>query len=256
MSRFVRYANLPEREVTDVIVSDQCPDICRELTEQYHARQWVPAPIRDISGAERFHADMSVCHLGKNQFVLDEHNHALGRMLAGEGAIIRYSEPVTAARPVLNVCLLRDRLICREIMTEPFVLEECEKKGMTLFDTAQRYAKCSCAVVNADSVITSDPSIEKCCRKAGMNVLRIRSGYIRLPGYAYGFIGGCCGLLSERLLGFSGDIRRHPDYDNIRDFAGNVQVEVVSLGTGILYDIGGILPIMERDDEKNEGGQN
>ena len=79
-----------------------------------------------------------------------------------------------------------------------------------------------------------------------MQALKIRDGFIELPGYNYGFIGGACGLISPYKLAFAGDVTRHPDYLAIKTFLHSQKVEAICLHDGNLFDIGGILPIMEK----------
>ena len=76
-----------------------------------------------------------------------------------------------------------------------------------------------------------------------IDVLKISAGHIMLDGYDYGFIGGCCGKISSGAIAFCGDLKTHPDSDNICGFLGNYGIKAVSLGSGQLYDTGGILPI-------------
>ena len=78
-----------------------------------------------------------------------------------------------------------------------------------------------------------------------IDVLQISAGDIELDGYAYGFIGGCCGFIDKSTLAFSGNISLHRDFADIRDFAGNYHIKLHSLTNGKLYDIGGILPVKE-----------
>ena len=68
---------------------------------------------------------------------------------------------------------------------------------------------------------------------------------IQLDGYDYGFIGGCCGFIDKNTLVFSGNVKLHKNYEDIKAFAGNYKVDVVSLSNEMLYDIGGILPVKE-----------
>ena len=78
-----------------------------------------------------------------------------------------------------------------------------------------------------------------------MNVLKIRTGYIELPGQNYGFIGGAGGKLAENLIAFTGDITTHPDYDKICGFCKNSGVDIYSLGKNVPIDIGSLLPVIE-----------
>ena len=56
-------------------------------------------------------------------------------------------------------------------------------------------------------------SIYKKLTRYGIDVLLIRPGYIELPGYPYGFIGGTNGNLSKDIIVFSGSLKEHPDYE-------------------------------------------
>ena len=60
---------------------------------------------------------------------------------------------------------------------------------------------------------------------------------------SYGFIGGATGLIAPDMLAVNGDLKTHPDYNNIVDFCKNYHVDIISLKNGSIYDIGSILPI-------------
>ena len=95
-------------------------------------------------------------------------------------------------------------------------------------------------------MITSDESIYRACKKNNIDVLKTVNEGIRLRGYDHGFIGGCCGLIARDILAFSGNIEAHKNYAEIKAFASDHGVSIASLGSFDLYDIGGILPLMER----------
>ena len=56
-----------------------------------------------------------------------------------------------------------------------------------------------------------------------------------------GFIGGASGLINKTTLCFNGDLKTHPDCNNIIDFCKNVGVDTISLNKGNLVDIGTIM---------------
>lgn len=114
-------------------------------------------------------------------------------------------------------------------------------------EVRQGYARCSTCIVNADSLITADRNIAAAATKNGQNVLLIRPGHILLPGYAYGFIGGCCGLIAPDTLAVTGDVDMHPDGAAIRAFCARKGVRVDCLVPGPLRDIGGILPLQQKE---------
>lgn len=110
----------------------------------------------------------------------------------------------------------------------------------------QGYARCSTCLVDAGSIITADRDIAQAARKNGIEVLQIRPGYILLPGYDYGFIGGCCGLIAPNTLAVTGDIDTHPDAMAIRMFCAQRGVQIDCLVPGPLRDIGGLLPLQQK----------
>ena len=245
MIGFLKYPNLPQGRVTHIIASDMSSEIIDELENNYHIKTIVPSPLGTISGMERYHADMSVCHLGENRFVSEKDNRCMIKTLTEMGADIAYSGEITGRMPRLNVCFLKDKVIGRESVADNAILNYCREKDIRFINVSQRYAGCSTAVVNENAVITSDESIYKKCIENHIDVLKTDPSGIRLEGYDHGFIGGCCGLISGNILAFSGDIRTYKDHDNIRSFLKNYSVQAVSLAKGELTDIGGLLPIME-----------
>lgn len=101
--------------------------------------------------------------------------------------------------------------------TDPILLEYAKNSGLVLIDIRQGYSKCSIAVIDEDSVITSDEGAAKVLKANGLDVLLIEKGFIRLPGYNYGFIGGTCGRVGDEII-FNGDMTLHPDHHRITAF--------------------------------------
>ena len=66
-------------------------------------------------------------------------------------------------------------------------------------------------------IVTADSGIADAAKARGVSVLRIRPGFIELPGYDYGFIGGTAFLFGDTLC-FAGDLSTHPDGGAIADF--------------------------------------
>ena len=118
---------------------------------------------------------------------------------------------------------------------------------MSVYPVGQGYTRCSACVLGENAIITADPSISEAAERAGLDVLRIQPGHISLPGYEYGFIGGCTGLLGPGLLGVCGCLENHPDGGRMLDFAEAHGVRVLTIPTpdGRLWDIVGIVPLAE-----------
>lgn len=230
MERWIKNANLPQNKVSEVIISDYKP-IFKEVLEGMGIKVTVPKVIEEIKGAEKYHADMSVLHIGEDKFFYAD----------------SLNEKVTAQKPLLNICLFGNNVICNTKTAYKPALELLRDKN--IIHTNQRYAKCSCAVIGENALITSDSGIYKICLENKIDVLKISSGDILLDGYEYGFIGGCCGFISKNTLAFTGNVKLHRDFENMHDFARNYGVELYSLTNEKLYDIGGIIPVKEIYDE-------
>ena len=245
MEKFLTVPNLPETKVTMAAVSSPKPDVITELVNNYRIRTISPLPLDSISGSERYHADMSILHLGGSRFVIDDNNSELASKLGSMGAEIKLCSGIDAAFPLLNICILGKKAICDPSRVDKYVMDYFLREKIRIIKTRQRYSKCSTAVISENAVITTDNSICKLCRAENIDVLKVSCDGIRLDGYDHGFIGGTCGMVDAQTLVFCGDIKRHKDYYNIRSFAANHGISITSAGGGDLYDIGGILPVFE-----------
>ena len=108
----------------------------------------------------------------------------------------------------------------------------------------QGYSRCCCLPVDDNSFITSDAGIAKALSACNAHVLFIQKGHILLPGFDYGFIGGCAGHFSidgKRTIIFNGDLSSHPDYRKIAAFIRDREVEIIYFDSYPLEDIGSIL---------------
>ena len=239
---FIQKPNIPDSRAECVIMSDLVPQAVQEL-ERCGIKIIVSHKLPGINGAEAFHADMSFCHVGdKEFFTSSDIPTASAQALLDTGACLTYTDvPVTAAVPSLNVCILGSNVLCNTRTADKKLLQRLTEKNYNIIHTNQGYTKCCTAIVNENAVITSDPSIHKICLKNHIDVLMVTCGHIGLYGYDYGFIGGTCGLIDKDTLVFCGDITLHPDYRNIKAFSLSYGVNLYSLCSLPLYDIGGIV---------------
>lgn len=131
--------------------------------------------------------------------------------------------------------------------TDQKVVELLEKKGVEFINVKQGYSKCSICIVNEKAIITSDRGIAKTVSKYGIEALIISAGYINLFELNYGFIGGISGLIGKNKLAFSGCLKHHPDYKDIRKFLEYHKVNPIFLEDEKPTDIGSIIPILEME---------
>ncbi|MBE7034723.1 MAG: hypothetical protein E7402_01185 [Ruminococcaceae bacterium] len=122
------------------------------------------------------------------------------------------------------------------------VFHAFESRGIQRVPVAQGYGRCS-TVSFGQNLITADPSIQKAAESLGLDVLSITPGYVNLPGYNYGFIGGVCGASGRTLL-FFGGLDTHPDGERVRDFVQARGYTVLDIPGEPLTDIGTIFRIL------------
>ena len=153
------------------------------------------------------------------------------------------SEQVAEQYPhdvLLDAALVGKHLVCRPDATSAAVLAYAQEKGATLLPVRQGYAKCNLCIVSENAVITEDASMEKALSFAGVDILRIQSGHVSLPGYPYGFIGGASGCDGHHVF-FCGDLTAHPDGDRMAAFCRMHGMQPISLCDKPLTDVGSLL---------------
>ncbi len=139
-----------------------------------------------------------------------------------------------------NIAVTGRYAIHRNKYTDPVINEYLESRNLTRLDVRQGYSKCSTLIVDSCGIITADRSIHTAATENGIDSLLINPGYIKLPGYKYGFIGGASGRF-ENLILFTGNIDHHPDRELIYCFIESRGLSVKLLSDEPALDAGSIL---------------
>lgn len=200
--------------------------------------------------AVAYHPDMVICPINEGKMVIEPivyeyYRKNLGpyniKLLKGQRELSR-NYPQNIA---YNIATVGGKafLYCR--YTDNIILEELKRSSIKLIDVKQGYAKCSTAVIDDNSIITSDYSIYAGAVRNGVEALLIEPGHIKLKGFEHGFIGGCCGRINNSLLAFAGDPSTHSDWMSMFDFLKKRGLTAFPLFKGALMDIGTIIPIIE-----------
>ena len=124
-----------------------------------------------------------------------------------------------------------------------FAAEEVKSGAFRFVPIRQGYARCSAALIGG-GIVTADPSLAKALERDGREVLRIRPGFVALPGYSYGFLGGASLTISPELTVFFGQLEDHPDYPAMAAFAKRRGTSLLSLSNEPLTDRGGGFPAL------------
>lgn len=247
--RFLENPNLPESEVGLAAVSGTYGEVIRGLRRC--GVETVPTgPRPALARAVQCHADM-LCHpLGGARIVVARGEKELRARLEAHGFTVTESvSEIESPYPndaALNAARIGNRMIANPQILDRTILEDCRENGIELLPVRQGYAKCSVAVVDENSILTPDAGIAAAASSAGLDVLKVRPGFVELPGYPCGFLGGAYGMIGKKRLAFAGDLRTHPDCEKIEAFLRAKQIEIVCLCGGPLLDVGGILPLLER----------
>ena len=246
--QYIEHAGLPKNKVRHMVLSGEYPLFIKRI-QALGISAIKTAPCHTLPFYERYHADLQYLHLGgANNILLKENLHLQNVFSAKNFAFMQSKCSAMPAYPhnvLLNCTVVGKFVLCHKKAIDARVLDICEKINKVTVFVRQGYTRCSTAVIAPKALITADSSIYLAAKRHKLDVLKIQEGYIDLPGYTYGFIGGCCGFLDRDTLGFSGNITKHPDYSNIKDFAKNYGVNLYSLANCRLTDIGGLLPITE-----------
>lgn len=105
----------------------------------------------------------------------------------------------------------------------------------------QGYTACSTLFVAESAIITADRGILAAGLANGFDVLFIKEGFIQLPGYGHGFIGGCAFAAGKGKIAFTGNLDAHPDKEKILAFLAKYSLEAVFLTDLPVFDIGGAI---------------
>jgi hypothetical protein len=204
----------------------------------------IPIPLIDhVSEPICGHPDIQIFLHGENAFIHPDASPAFISSIAEYCNVTICGTELRAAYPgdvVYNVLCTGGIAIHRVDSTEPSIRQYFLDNNINLIHTNQGYTRCSTLIVDDKSIITADRSIHKSASAAGLDSLLIEPGYIALPGYDYGFIGGASGRFDNTIL-LTGRIDHHPDFIRIRDYIEMRGIELKILSENRAIDTGSIL---------------
>lgn len=201
------------------------------LIDYFHEKGWrinIIEGVIDMDFAIRTHPDIYMCKLGisKESPIFFGATSKLGKSYPYD---IIYNAACTGKYFIHNLHY-----------TDKELMRVAEDFGFLPVNIRQGYSKCSLAIVDEDSVITSDEGSAKVLRTKGLNVLLIKKGHIKLNPYEYGFIGGCCARIGNEMV-FNGNLSAHPDFEAIEEFIESRGLSLKYFEEYELEDIGSIL---------------
>lgn len=191
------------------------------------------------------HPDMLAATVGDKLFIHSS-DIRLASSLAKQHIKVSLSQtPVSARYPndiALNLFTVKKYLFANVEHASRDVLAYAKLLGYELVNVTQGYAKCSTMLLG-DSLVTADTSIYNAAMDRNIDSLLISPGNIDIEKYDSGFIGGASGTLEEGKVVVFGNIEKHPDAQSILAFAKKHDTEIISLGSGNLFDYGGFVRV-------------
>ena len=239
---------LPEKDIKAVLIDYKTDAEVIEALRNLDIEIIKTVPCKELYDAINGHPDIVVFHIGDNKLVVapnvfDKLQPVLSKkgfaLTKGETWLNRnYPENIA-----YNVLMVGSFAFHNTKYTDKTIIEELEKRNVKLIHVNQGYTKCSCCIVDENSIITSDYMIAKAAAKVGIDSLLIQSGGIILENLNYGFIGGSSGLLSKSMMAFTGNLEKIQENYKIVDFLNSKGIEVKILSTKQIFDIGSIIPL-------------
>ncbi len=253
--KFIKTPYLPESKVIHIIAGKGAEGCFGSFSELGIKLLYSQENTR-ISYPVASHSDLAVNYSGNGGFFLEKGQGNLKKELEEIGAKCNYiSEAVKGEYPYdcfLNCILTDEYIICKKSAVSESILNYALTNGLKIINVNQGYTKCSVCPVERNAFITDDEGIYNALKIRKIDALKVEKGSIALKGCNYGFIGGCSGKISKNELAFCGDIKKHSNYNDIKAFTRNYNVDLVSLSNGELTDIGSLIPITQKEDENEK----
>ena len=148
-----------------------------------------------------------------------------------------------------NVCVLGNYAIHNFKYTDKVVLKLLEENGYELINVEQGYSNCSIAVIDNNSVITTDKKIAEKLIANNFSVLlldytpdiKLKDEYGNYSSMT-GFIGGAIGKVDNNIIVF-GDLSKIDRDNKIRDFIKSRKLNLIDFKGLNVIDYGGIVEL-------------
>ncbi len=189
------------------------------------------------------HPDIQMFIHDRNIFVHPDIDISFLKKIEGYVNIIVCSKKLKKTYPEdvsYNIVCTGNTAFHRKKSTAPEILDYLHRNKIDIINTNQGYSKCSTLIIDENSIITADKSIHSSAINNSLNSLLIGEGYIELPGYKYGFIGGASGKFNDTIY-LTGTIKHHPYENKIEQLIRSKGMNLKFLSSRRLFDSGSIL---------------
>lgn len=262
MKRILQTPLLPLGKAT-VAVSCDAKEIISSLLK-YGIEVFEIKKNPKMNGAVSSHADCNLLQLDSKTFICDEeiasnlkatikknivNNLTIGKSDSEINTDIEIlTEKIESPYPkeaAINVKRVDNNIVCNKNIVSKTILNYCKINNIDICHCNQGYVGCSSVLVANNAIMTDDKSVYNSFNRIGFDCLMLSKGKIKLNGFSYGFIGGCCGFIDNNLLAFTGKLDSHDDSKKIKEFLKKYKIDYLELSDKSLTDVGGIVPIIE-----------
>ena len=204
---------------------------------------------KDVYPEISSHTDIFCTKIKENLIVEPTRFNLIKSKVEKEINIIKGSSKVESKYPndiKYNVCVLGKYAIHNFQYTDEKIKEILQKENFDLINVKQGYTKCSIAVIDENSIITSDRGIYEELRNKNFNILFIENKLnIKLLNNNQislmdGFIGGAISRIENNIF-ISGDLRKIDNDNKIRNFIKERNLNIISFDNLEVIDYGGII---------------
>lgn len=247
---YIETPYLPQKPVKIALIDGEIDEGIIQQLQEREIKLIKTIKCKELYRAVQWHPDMVIQPMGGDDIVIAPNviNYykpiliGLGFNVIEGNTYLKRNYPDNIA---YNICIVGNYLIHNLKYTDDVILKHCEKNKYLKIHVSQGYSKCSVAVINDRAIITSDIGIHKEVQKFGIDSLLVNPEGIFLSGLNYGFIGGTCGYLNNKVLAFYGNIKNHKDFKKINCFLKKHNKSFLSLANNNLRDFGSLIPLME-----------
>lgn len=221
------------------------PRLPEEIVKNLHGCSilTIPVPMTElVEEPLAGHPDIQMFLHDKNLFVHPDIDISFLKKIGKYINIIQCTTRLSKTYPgdiPYNIACTKKNAFHKINSTDKTIAEYLTREKTDIINVNQGYAKCTTMIVDEQSIITSDKTINKAAENTYIDSLLITEGGINLPGYRYGFIGGASGRFHDTVY-ITGTLDMHPDRENIYRFIESKGMQLKVLSDEMIIDAGSI----------------
>ena len=224
-----------------IIADSRMPEAARQHLETLGEVLWMP-PQKGVYQSVAAHPDIFYCQTPEGFIAAPNAPTEIIQKLMQSGAkIITGQNNVGAKHPettYYNAVFTASFFIHNTKLSDKTLLQYAA--GKKTIHTTQGYTRCNLLPLSGMAFLCSDRNIEQNLLRQGLDVLFVQPEEILLPGVRHGFIGGCCGVFSKKVV-VIGSLSQHSQGNEIFKFLQKHNMGIIELYDGQLFDGGGVL---------------